>query len=68
MSDKASNIGTVDQNYKNWIKYISSRFRQSQIKQRLMLMKKCCDFIGTLVMIFISDRVKIVMALTFLEN
>lgn len=32
MSDKASNIGTVDQNYKNWIKYISSRFRQSQIK------------------------------------
>lgn len=32
MSDKASDIGTVDQNYKNWIKDISSRFRRSQIK------------------------------------
>ena len=54
MSDKISNVDAFDREYREWIKNIS--------------MKKCCDFIGTLVMIFISDRVKIVMALTFLEN
>ena len=57
MSDKISNVDAFDREYREWIKNIS-----------IMLMKKCCDFIGTLVMIFISDRVKIVMALTFLEN
>jgi len=67
MSDKISNVDAFDREYREWIKNISSRFRQSQIKAATHVNEEMLRFYWTLgrdIVLMINRRTLVTLVMS----